>query len=69
MRRVTLWFETAFWEARREFRDAGFFYSQERIFPTWWRAAPASVSVGELPLTLVTAKHDVESVKIWLEEQ
>ena len=35
--RITLQFETPFWQTRPEFARARFFFSQEPIFPTWWK--------------------------------
>jgi monoamine oxidase len=43
--RVTFRFETAFWEARREFASAQFIFSQEPEFPTWWKPAAEGVPI------------------------
>ncbi len=34
--RVVLRFSRAFWEDSADFTDAGFFFSNESVFPTWW---------------------------------
>lgn len=43
--RITLQFETPFWEARLEFANAQFFFSQEPVFPTWWKPAAEGVPI------------------------
>ena len=34
--RMVLRFRNAFWEDKSDFADAGFFLSNETLFPTWW---------------------------------
>lgn len=43
--RITLQFETPFWETRPEFADARFFFSREPVFPTWWKPAAEGVPI------------------------
>lgn len=43
--RITFRFPTAFWEENHEFRGAGFVFSQEQFFPTWWTTAPIASPV------------------------
>ena len=43
--RITLQFETPFWEARPELCSARFFFSQQPVFPTWWKPASAGVPI------------------------
>ena len=43
--RVTLRFESPFWEKKQEFSAAKFFYSQDAVFPTWWNAGPPGVPI------------------------
>jgi len=43
--RITFRFENAFWETRPEFTTARFFFSQERVFPTWWKPAAEGVPI------------------------
>jgi monoamine oxidase len=38
--RVTFRFQEAFWEQDQRFRDLGFLFSQEKLFPTWWTTYP-----------------------------
>ena len=38
-RRVTIHFASAFWERTDKLANAGFFYTQELVFPTWWKPA------------------------------
>lgn len=46
--RVVLRFRNAFWEDNTDFADAGFFLSNETLFPTWWTplATRASMLTG-----------------------
>ncbi len=46
--RLVLRFRKAFWESKREIADAGFLFSDERLFPTWWtpRRVHAPVLTG-----------------------
>ena len=39
--RIVLRFRKSFWEGNADFADAGFFLSNEKLFPTWW--APLAV--------------------------
>jgi monoamine oxidase len=43
--RVTLRFEHAFWEDHPELAGAGFLFSDEPVFPTWWTTAPVESAV------------------------
>lgn len=43
--RVVLRFREAFWESNREIFDAGFLFSDERLFPTWWTPLPVRLPV------------------------
>jgi predicted NAD/FAD-dependent oxidoreductase len=43
--RVTLRFERAFWEDDEKFAGAGFIFSDEPVFPTWWTTRPAVAPV------------------------
>lgn len=38
--RVSLCFRYKFWEARAELRDAGFLFTDDPDFPTWWTSNP-----------------------------
>jgi monoamine oxidase len=38
--RVTLRFSEAFWEQDERFQQVGFFFSREKLFPTWWTTQP-----------------------------
>lgn len=38
--RLILRFREPFWEKRDDLSDAGFFFSDERFFPTWWTPLP-----------------------------
>jgi monoamine oxidase len=38
--RVTLRLHSSFWERRPELARAGFIFSQQPVFPTWWRPHP-----------------------------
>ena len=38
--RVILRFKEAFWERKPTLKNAGFFFSDEQFFPTWWTALP-----------------------------
>jgi monoamine oxidase len=46
--RIVLRFTRAFWEDSSDFADAGFFFSNEGVFPTWWTtlAARAPILTG-----------------------
>lgn len=43
--RLILRFRKAFWEINRAISDAGFLFSDERLFPTWWTALPVHAPV------------------------
>ena len=43
--RLVLRFREAFWEREDALRDAGFFFSRQEHFPTWWTAMPMRVPV------------------------
>jgi monoamine oxidase len=43
--RVTLLFDRAFWEEKAETRGAGFLFSGEAVFPTWWTTLPVKAPV------------------------
>ena len=43
--RLVLRFREAFWEASREISGAGFIFSDERLFPTWWTSLPVRAPV------------------------
>lgn len=38
--RLVLRFREAFWESNRDISAAGFLFSDERLFPTWWTPLP-----------------------------
>jgi monoamine oxidase len=40
--RVTLRFSEAFWEEDKRFRQVGFLFSGEKLFPTWWTTQPVA---------------------------
>lgn len=43
--RLVLRFREAFWERKREISGAGFLFSDEQLFPTWWTSLPAHAPV------------------------
>jgi monoamine oxidase len=43
--RVTLRFSEAFWEEDKRFRQVGFFFSGEKLFPTWWTTQPVATPI------------------------
>jgi len=43
--RVVLRFEQPFWESNSELSDAGFIFSDDPVFPTWWTPLPVRVPV------------------------
>jgi monoamine oxidase len=43
--RLMLRFREAFWESNRDISDAGFLFSDERLFPTWWTSLPVHAPV------------------------
>jgi monoamine oxidase len=43
--RLVLRFREAFWESNREISGAGFLFSDERLFPTWWTPLPVHAPV------------------------
>jgi monoamine oxidase len=43
--RVTLRFDRAFWEDHEKFAGAGFIFSDEPVFPTWWTTLPVVAPV------------------------
>jgi monoamine oxidase len=43
--RLVLRFREAFWETNREISGAGFLFSDERLFPTWWTSLPVHAPV------------------------
>lgn len=43
--RLILRFREAFWESNPDISDAGFLFSDERLFPTWWTALPVRAPV------------------------
>jgi monoamine oxidase len=43
--RLVLRFREAFWENNREISDAGFLFSAQRLFPTWWTSLPVHAPV------------------------
>ncbi len=43
--RLVLRFREAFWETNHDISDAGFLFSDERLFPTWWTALPVRAPV------------------------
>lgn len=43
--RVVMRFREAFWEDQDEFAEAGFLFSDERFFPTWWTPLPIRAPV------------------------
>jgi monoamine oxidase len=43
--RLVLRFREAFWESNRDICDAGFLFSDERLFPTWWTPLPVHAPV------------------------
>jgi monoamine oxidase len=43
--RLVLRFREAFWESKREISDAGFLFSGERVFTTWWTPLPVHAPV------------------------
>lgn len=43
--RLVLRFGEAFWESNDEISDAGFLFSDERLFPTWWTSLPVHTPV------------------------
>ena len=43
--RVTLRFDHAFWEEDEKFAGAGFIFSDEPVFPTWWTTRPVVAPV------------------------
>ncbi len=40
--RVTFRFSEAFWEEDKRFRQVGFLFSGEKLFPTWWTTQPVA---------------------------
>lgn len=43
--RVTMRFETPFWERKPDFAGAGFIFADEPLFPTWWTTNPVQTPV------------------------
>jgi monoamine oxidase len=43
--RLVLRFREELWENNREISDAGFLFSDERLFPTWWTSLPVHAPV------------------------
>jgi monoamine oxidase len=43
--RLTLKFNRAFWEGNPELAGAGFIFSEEPVFPTWWTTLPIEAPV------------------------
>jgi monoamine oxidase len=43
--RLVLRFREAFWESNEEIADAGFLFSDEQLFPTWWTPLPVHAPV------------------------
>ena len=43
--RVTLLFDRAFWEGHQETSGAGFLFSEQPVFPTWWTTLPVAAPV------------------------
>ena len=43
--RLTLRFDRAFWQDNPEFAGAGFIFSEEPLFPTWWTTVPVETAV------------------------
>ena len=43
--RVTLRFNDAFWEEDKTFRQVGYLFSTEKLFPTWWTTYPVATPV------------------------
>ncbi|MBV9180421.1 MAG: FAD-dependent oxidoreductase, partial [Acidobacteria bacterium] len=43
--RLVLRFREAFWENNRDISDAGFLFSDEQLFPTWWTTLPVRAPV------------------------
>jgi monoamine oxidase len=43
--RLVLRFREAFWESNPDISDAGFLFSNEQLFPTWWTTLPVHAPV------------------------
>ena len=43
--RLVLRFREAFWDSNNDISDAGFLFSDEQLFPTWWTSLPVHAPV------------------------